>query len=258
MDIAADFTQAVANVMTAVLQSPCFLYRWELGPNDPIKDGDLIRFNQHEMASRQSYLFWASMPDDELFAAADDGKLGTSDGIAAEARRLLASPKARVALQDFTLQWLNMAGLADMPKDPRGQRRRLLQPRPVPPQRRQTHQRRHERHLSGLRGAADLRRHLGRLAQDLRSVAARQDEGRSGFGSAPLCLAAPGAKLALRRVRVLLLLDGGQSFRATALAVGGYPREISRVSKRYSSGGLKRALTDDPRLKPAPKLDSAQ
>jgi hypothetical protein len=61
-----------------------------------------------------------------------------------------------------------------------------------------------------------------------------------------------------RRVRVLLLLDGGQSVRATALAVGGYPREISRVGKRYLSGGLKRALTDDPRPKPAPKLDSVQ
>jgi Homeodomain-like domain len=61
-----------------------------------------------------------------------------------------------------------------------------------------------------------------------------------------------------RRVRVLLLLDGGQSVRATALAVGGYPREISRVGKRYVSSGLKRALTDDPRPKPAPKLDSVQ
>ena len=36
-----------------------------------------------------------------------------------------------------------------------------------------------------------------------------------------------------RRVRVLLLLDEGETVRATALAVGGYPREISRVGKRY-------------------------
>ena len=117
MDIAADFTQAVANVVSAMLQSPYFLYRWELGPNAPIRDGDLIRFNEHEMASRLSYLFWASMPDDQLFEAADSGKLGTPDGVAAEARRLLASPKAGAALTDFHLQWLNMVGLEDMPKD---------------------------------------------------------------------------------------------------------------------------------------------
>ena len=61
-----------------------------------------------------------------------------------------------------------------------------------------------------------------------------------------------------RRVRVLLLLDGGQSVRATATAVGGYPREISRVGKRYLQAGLKHALTEDPRPKPSRKLDSVQ
>jgi hypothetical protein len=114
----ADFKQAIANVITATLQSPYFLYRWELGPAMPTRDGQLVRFNQHEMASRLSYLFWASMPDDKLFAAADGGKLNTPDQIAAEARRLLTDPRAREALNDFHLQWMNMAGLADMPKDP--------------------------------------------------------------------------------------------------------------------------------------------
>lgn len=57
---------------------------------------------------------------------------------------------------------------------------------------------------------------------------------------------------------MLLLLDGGQTVRATAIAVGGYPREISRVGKRYLRGGLEHALVEDPRPKPAPKLDSSQ
>jgi hypothetical protein len=61
-----------------------------------------------------------------------------------------------------------------------------------------------------------------------------------------------------RRVRVLLLLDQAETVRATAVAVGGYPREISRVAKRYLKDGLRTALTDDPRPKPAPKLDSVQ
>jgi hypothetical protein len=61
-----------------------------------------------------------------------------------------------------------------------------------------------------------------------------------------------------RRIQVLLLLDAGQTVRATAIAVGGYPREISRVGKRYLRRGLQHALTEDPRPKPAPKLDSGQ
>jgi transposase len=61
-----------------------------------------------------------------------------------------------------------------------------------------------------------------------------------------------------RRVRVLLLLDEGLSVRKTAQAVGGYPREISRVGKRYVERGLQAALTDEPRPKPPRVLDSAQ
>ncbi len=61
-----------------------------------------------------------------------------------------------------------------------------------------------------------------------------------------------------RRVRVLELLDQGTSVRATAKAVGTFPREVSRVGKRYLARGLQAALTDDPRGKPEPRLDSAQ
>jgi hypothetical protein len=61
-----------------------------------------------------------------------------------------------------------------------------------------------------------------------------------------------------RRVRVLLLLDGGHTVRATAIAVGGYPREISRVGKRYMVGGLQHALSEDARPKPERKLDRNQ
>lgn len=57
---------------------------------------------------------------------------------------------------------------------------------------------------------------------------------------------------------MLLLLDAGQTVRATAVAVGGYPREVSRVAKRYLVAGLEHALTEDARPKPAPKLDSTQ
>lgn len=61
-----------------------------------------------------------------------------------------------------------------------------------------------------------------------------------------------------RRIRILLLLDEGESVRRTAAAVGGYPREISRVGKRYLAGGLDVALSEEKRPPPPSKLDSTQ
>jgi hypothetical protein len=58
------------------------------------------------------------MPDDKLFASADAGKLTTPDQVATEARRMLSDPKARIALNDFHIQWLRIGALGDLPKDP--------------------------------------------------------------------------------------------------------------------------------------------
>jgi hypothetical protein len=72
---------------------------------------------------------------------------------------------------------------------------------------------------------------------------------------------AGGARLSARtwrRIRVLLLLDEGLSVRAAAKAVGSYPRETSRVGKRYLEGDLERALKDDWRPRQEPMLDSTQ
>ena len=57
---------------------------------------------------------------------------------------------------------------------------------------------------------------------------------------------------------MLQLLDEGFSVRATATAVGQYPREISRVGKRYLAHGLEIALSDDARPKPPKLMDSTQ
>jgi hypothetical protein len=117
-DIGANFQQAIANVIGGVLQSPYFLYRHELGPNAPIKEGALVRYNPHEIASNLSYMLWASMPDDQLFQAADAGQLANGDQIAKQAWRMLADPRAKDALNDFHLQWLQIGVLGDLPKDP--------------------------------------------------------------------------------------------------------------------------------------------
>jgi hypothetical protein len=112
------FENAIGGVITAVLQTPQFLYHWEMGPEGPIKDGNLLRYGPYELASKLSYLFWATMPDDVLFTAAKDGKLNSPDDIAREARRLLGNDRAKTGLQDFFVQWLELQNLSDLAKAP--------------------------------------------------------------------------------------------------------------------------------------------
>ena len=111
------FAEAIGDLATAMVQSPEFLYRRELAPGTLIKDGSLVRFNGYELASRLSYLFWASMPDDQLLQAARDGQLNLPAQLAREARRLLADGRARDGIESFHEQWLEIGDLPDLIKD---------------------------------------------------------------------------------------------------------------------------------------------
>ncbi|MCC6623076.1 MAG: DUF1592 domain-containing protein [Deltaproteobacteria bacterium] len=110
------FDGAIAMLLEVLLQSPHFLYRTELGGVDDDGDG-VVALTGYELATRMSYLFWGSMPDDALLAAAEIGLLDTPQGIASEARRMLADPKARGAIQHFHDQWLQLKMLPDTYKD---------------------------------------------------------------------------------------------------------------------------------------------
>jgi Protein of unknown function (DUF1592)/Protein of unknown function (DUF1588)/Protein of unknown function (DUF1595)/Protein of unknown function (DUF1585)/Protein of unknown function (DUF1587) len=112
-----DFPNAMRLTLSAFLLSPQFLYRWEVTPQTAIREGSLVRYNPYEIASRLSYLIWASMPDEAAFALADQNKLATPDQIEAEARRLLQDPRAKDAVADFFTQWLEVSDLRTVPKD---------------------------------------------------------------------------------------------------------------------------------------------
>jgi Protein of unknown function (DUF1592)/Protein of unknown function (DUF1588)/Protein of unknown function (DUF1595)/Protein of unknown function (DUF1585)/Protein of unknown function (DUF1587) len=116
-EVGATFEQAVVALVGAFIQAPQFLYHWELGSNAPVKDGNLIRYNSYEVASRLSYFFWSTMPDDKLFAAADADALKTPEQIALQARRLLSDDRAKQGLGDFHLQFLEIGPLTQAPKD---------------------------------------------------------------------------------------------------------------------------------------------
>jgi hypothetical protein len=98
-------------VLEAMLQSPHFLYRVELS-SAAVRE--VVPLDRHELATRLSYALWQSMPDAALFAAADDGSLGTPEGYTAQVRRLLADPRAVGAVQRFHAQLLGFERYADI------------------------------------------------------------------------------------------------------------------------------------------------
>lgn len=110
------FDDGLQLVLEAMLQSPKFLYRVELS-QDTNAEG-FVLLNGFEVATRLSYMLWNTMPDDELLDAAETGQLGSPDGVAIQADRMLKSQKARQVLDDFARQWLDFARFEDLSKDP--------------------------------------------------------------------------------------------------------------------------------------------
>jgi hypothetical protein len=91
--------------LIAVLVSPHFLFRAE-----PARPGTRA-LDDHQVASRLSYLIYGSMPDDPLFQAAGAGRLRTAAEVRAQAARMLGDPRARSFVDSFAAQWLGLVEL---------------------------------------------------------------------------------------------------------------------------------------------------
>jgi hypothetical protein len=106
-----DSVLGIELVLTAMLQSPHFLYRPEFGvaSADGVAGLEPRPLSSWEMASRLSYFFWNTMPDIGLFEAAAADELRTPEQIEAQARRLLGAERARLAFRTFHTEWLNLS-----------------------------------------------------------------------------------------------------------------------------------------------------
>jgi hypothetical protein len=99
------FSDGAQLVIEAMLQSPKFLFRLEGGSH------------AFDVASRLSYFLWDSMPDDELLASAASGGLATPAGIDKAVRRMVADPRAKQAVDEFTREWLRFDLVLNTVKD---------------------------------------------------------------------------------------------------------------------------------------------
>ncbi len=116
--LALDFNGAIDLLIEAMLQSPQFVYHWEMDPGPAVKDGNLVQLGNYQVANRLSYFLWGTMPDPTLFAAAAAGQLTTTDGLEAQIQRMLADPKVADMAADFFDDWLDVNVLSTRPKDP--------------------------------------------------------------------------------------------------------------------------------------------
>jgi len=102
---AVDFEGAVRLTLSAMLQSPQFLYRVEPPPRSQ-PAGSVVPVDAYAMASRLSFFLWESVPDDALLQAALRDELRTDDQVRDQVDRMLRDARARRALWSFHRQWL--------------------------------------------------------------------------------------------------------------------------------------------------------
>jgi hypothetical protein len=111
----ARFDEALGVAMRAALVSPHFLFKVERDAHP--SSAEKHRLGHHEMATRLSYLLWASTPDDALLAAADAGRLQDDAELAAQVLRLVWDPKVTGFVEAFGGQWLGTRALDDLNPD---------------------------------------------------------------------------------------------------------------------------------------------
>ena len=116
-----DYATGISLMIQAVLISPSFVYRTELGPTTLTADASGTypdtTLTPHEIATQLGFLFLGSVPDDQLMAAADNGSLATADGLSAQIDRLLASPQVQANLTSIMIDWFNVRQMFSKTKD---------------------------------------------------------------------------------------------------------------------------------------------
>jgi hypothetical protein len=108
-----DFYEGLSFGIAGLLTSPHFIFRAEVGEVDP-DDEAVLRYSNSQLATRLSYLFWNTTPDETLLAA----NLVDPVVLEAEAQRLLEDPRAREGVRAFFTEMLGLDGLDDLVKDP--------------------------------------------------------------------------------------------------------------------------------------------
>jgi hypothetical protein len=110
------YQQALQVMLKGVLVSPQFLFITPAG--EAGASTGIVPLDDYQLASRLSYLLWGTMPDDELMALADEGRLHQPAVLDAQVLRLLQDRRSLALFDGFGAQWLGVGGLKRQVFDP--------------------------------------------------------------------------------------------------------------------------------------------
>ena len=107
------FETGIQSALQRILASPMFVFRFEHDPKN-VAPGAVYGIDDFEIASQLSFFLWSSIPDDELLALAERGRLKLPAVREQQVRRMLASPKSRALVSNFAGQWLQLRNLKSL------------------------------------------------------------------------------------------------------------------------------------------------
>jgi hypothetical protein len=99
------FEAGVRLALQKILVSPDFLFRAEVDPPGAAR-GSVYTISDIELASRLSFFLWSSIPDDQLLAVAEAGRLSDPVVLQAQVKRMLADSRSQALVKNFSGQWL--------------------------------------------------------------------------------------------------------------------------------------------------------
>ena len=95
-----DFDEGIETAMERILIAPEFLFRIEEDP-PKIPPSTVYRITDLDLASRLSFFLWSSIPDDELLAVAERGKLHDPAVLEQQVKRMLADRRSMALITNF-------------------------------------------------------------------------------------------------------------------------------------------------------------
>ena len=104
------FPDGIQFGLRRILASPSFVFRPEAEPAS-IAAGTPYRITDTELATRLSFFFWSSLPDEALMRAARDGRLKNPDVLVLQVKRMLADGRSSALVSNFAGQWLHLRNL---------------------------------------------------------------------------------------------------------------------------------------------------
>jgi hypothetical protein len=104
-----DFETSIRLPLQAILVSPRFVVLWSDAPAAEHDKAAVRPLDDYDLAARLSYFLWSSLPDRDLFQAAQQGRLQDSDVIEQQVRRMLRDRRITDGiLLGFLCQWLQL------------------------------------------------------------------------------------------------------------------------------------------------------